>query len=76
MVRILSQSFPSFKVKKDSVFESVFGQAIQTQNKFKMSEPEKVVHESLKGVKFLSYNFLFQALHALDMLLNSLQVRQ
>lgn len=34
------------------------------------------MHEGLRGVKFLSLNYLFQSLHALDMLLNSLSARQ
>jgi hypothetical protein len=37
---------------------------------------EKVLHEELKGVKFLSFNCLFQYVHALDILLNSLQTRE
>ena len=58
MVRILSQSFANFKIKKDSIFDGVFGQLSQA-NKFKQNEPELQVHESLKGVKYLSYNYLF-----------------
>lgn len=60
MIRILCQSFPNFKIRKDSVFDGVFGQVNQIINKFKASEPEgSIVHESIKGVKFLSYNYLF-----------------
>ena len=76
MVRILCQSFTNFKIKKDSIFDGILGQISQT-NKFKASDPEgSVVHESLKSVKYLSYNYLFQTFHALDMLLNSLTTRQ
>ena len=35
-----------------------------------------MIHPDLKGVKYLSYNFLFQSFHAMDMILNSLQTRQ
>lgn len=30
------------------------------------------MHEDLREVKFVSYNYLFQAFHTLDMLLNNL----
>lgn len=76
-MRTLCQNFDAFKVTTDTQFDQVFsfdGQdSMQSDKEAKWAR--KLVHPSLKEVKFLSYNYLYQSFHAMDMLLNSLNNR-
>ena len=73
LIRTICANFDAFKIRTDIHFDSFFNvvgsQTTTAKGKWERSQ---LVHQELADVKFVSFNYLFQSFHTLDMLLNNL----
>ena len=67
LIRTICTNFDGFRIKQDALFDTYF---VMTAASTKWNRSS--VHDELAGVKFISFNYLFQSFHTLDMLLNNL----